>query len=219
MSEVEVPAARRARRPGWRDPRILGGVAIMAVCVLAGGWLLGSHEPGRTVLVVTHDVAAGATVGGDDVAAKRVRLDGDLAEGYFTSTSQLPGGAHASHGLRAGNLLPRAALERDSDAGRLEVPLAIAPEDLPATVRAGSTVDVWVLPDHEHAALDGTAGARRVLSGVSVLRISGAGTALTPQDTRQVIVTLPGGAHGRQATLSRALATIAGGRVLITRRG
>lgn len=218
MSTESVPAARRARRPGWRDPRIVGGVLIMAASVVIGGWAMGARGGSRPVLVVSHDVVSGAAVSGTDVTVRRVRVDdGDLGGRYFTSAGQLPHDAHLTHALRAGELLPRSALEADTTSGQVEVPLAVAPEDLPSTVRAGSSVDVWVLPDRDRGQADPGASARRVLQAVSVLRISGAGTSLAPQDTRQVIVTLPADRAGGR--LAPALAEIAAGRVLITRRG
>ena len=91
------------------------------------------------------------------------------------------------------------------------MPLAVAPEDLPTTVRAGSVVDVWVLPDRDRGNDEKTV---RVLAGVPVLKLDDASDALSPQDSRQVIVTLPAG----DDRLSHALATMAGGRVLLTRR-
>jgi len=214
VSSQTVPAARRARRPGWRDPRIVGGVLIMAVSVVVGGWVVGAHGDSRPVLVLSHDVVSGASVDRDDVAVRRMGVD--LADRYFTAVGQLPHGAHLIHGMHAGELLPRSALAADASAKQVEVPLAVAPEDLPSTVRAGSSVDVWVLPDRDRGQ-PGSAGAQRVLQEVSVLRISGGATSLAPQDARQVIITLPSDRAGGR--LASALAEIASGRVLITRRG
>jgi len=218
MSAETAPAARRARRPGWRDPRIVGGVLIMAASVLVGGALFGARGGSRPVLVLSHDVVSGAVLGSADVAVRRVHVDdGDLGERYFTAVGQLPDDAHLTHGLREGEFVPRSALVADETSGQVEVPLAVAPEDLPSTVRAGSTVDVWVLPDRDRGQAGLDARARRVLQAVSVLRISGAGSSLAPRDTRQVIVTLPRDRAGDR--LAPALAQIAAGRVLITRRG
>ncbi|HEX7739013.1 MAG TPA: SAF domain-containing protein [Marmoricola sp.] len=208
----DAPAARRPRSAGWRDPRIVGGLLVMAVCVLAGGWVLSARDSGATVLVLNHDLVAGATIGPDDVSPTRVRLADDVADRYFMSRDQIPEGGHLAHSVDSGDLLPRSALAPGDHAHRVEVPLAVAPEDLPSTVRAGSSVDVWVLPDAEG---HGPGTAQRVLTGVTVLNLSGTGTALAPEDTRQVIVTLPADGGTR---LAHALAAIADGRVLITRR-
>ena len=39
-----APPVSRAQSPGWRDPRVVVGVVIVAVCVLLGARVLGSAD-------------------------------------------------------------------------------------------------------------------------------------------------------------------------------
>jgi Flp pilus assembly protein CpaB len=117
--------------------------------------------------------------------------------------------------VNGGELLSRGALaSRGSDPG-VEVPLSVATDDLPATVRPGSVVDVWVVPDATGGGDSGTR-ARPVLQDVTVLALGSPGDSLAPEATRQVIVTVPTSASDR---LPRALGRAASGRLVLTRRG
>lgn len=207
-----VAAAQRARRPGWRDLRVLTGIGLMALAVLLGAWALAGRDEATPVLVARHALHAGEHIGSADLALRPVRLpDAQTRSSYLRSTDELPDGAVAARDVDAGELLPRSALDRaEADDPGIEVPLSVAVDDVPVTVRAGSVVDVWVLPEQ------GPGRARRVLRGVVVLRLAGAGDSLAPRATRQVVIGLP--ADGGPA-LEQALGRIAGGRVLLTREG
>lgn len=209
---TDVPPAQRGRRGGWRDLRVLAGVALMALAVLVGSWTVASADDTVPVVAARHDLRPGAVVRPGDLELRRVRFaDADARTRYLRSTAEVPAGAVASRAVGAGELVPRAALGHADDAGpRLEVPLSVGVDDVPVTVATGSVVDVWVLPD------SGPGHARRVLSGVTVLRLAGAGDSLAPRATRQVVIGLPG--NGGPA-LEEALGRIAGGRVLLTRQG
>ena len=70
------------------------------------------------------------------------------------------------------------------------MPISVASDDLPATVRQGSVVDVWVAP--EVAAVGGAkVKAVPVLTDVVVVAVPRASDGLAPQSTRQVIVGVP----------------------------
>ena len=100
----------------------------------------------------------------------------------------------------------------------LEVPLTVAAEAVPATVRAGSVVDVWVTPDPD-LTLPGTGETAEgdsvlVFASVRVVAVSRAGGALGPAATRQVIVGLE---PGEEATLPQALGRLARGDAVLVR--
>src|SRR5690242_3396447 len=44
LLEVPAPVAARLRRPGWRDPRLLSGVALVAGAVALGSWVVSSAQ-------------------------------------------------------------------------------------------------------------------------------------------------------------------------------
>ena len=96
------------------------------------------------------------------------------------------------------------------------MPISVAVDDLPATVRQGSVVDVWVAPKVgavERAAAHRGAGARPT-SWWSPSRVRS--NSLAPESTRQVIVGVPA---ERADELGTALGGISDGRVVIARKG
>ena len=207
-----VPDATRARRAGWRDPRLLAGVALVAVCMLAGGWLMAGLDDTVGVWALRRDLPAGAAPSSSDLEVRQVRFaDAEAADRYLAATEQPPSGQVALRPVGAGELLPRAALGEQTKRDLVELPLSIQYDDLPATVRVGSVVDVWVVPP-EGSQTEGRATA--VLREVSVLGLPRSADAFSGRGTRQVIVGAPTGDHA----LDRALGAIATGRVVLTRR-
>lgn len=204
-----VPAARRAGRPGWRDPRILLGVLIVAGSVLAGAVLLGSGEEQEVVWAAAQDLPAGSRVSPDVLVQRPVHF-ADPADLAVYAAGPAPVGRVLSRPVGAGELLPRAAL-RGAPRHVVEVPLQVDVDDVPATVHEGSRVDVWVAPRDSSAT--GRPRARRVLTDVVVVRLPHPGAALAPQSTRQVIV-----AVAPDAPLEDALGATSAGRVVVTRR-
>lgn len=205
-----APSARRASRPGWRDPRILLGVLIVAASVLAGAALLGTGEETTTVWAVRKDLPAGARLSADVLQQRAVHFS-DEADAARYLTGAVPAGRTLSRPVGDGELLPRAALGGDAR-HLVEVPLRVDVDDVPATVREGSVVDVWVAP--RDAAPGARQPARRVLSDVVVVRLPRLGTSLAPETSRQVIVAVSPG-----TPLADALGATSSGRVVITRQG
>lgn len=212
----EAPAARRSGRPGWRSPRLVLGLVLVAASVLLGSWALAASDDTVGVWAVARDLPAGAALARTDLEVRQLRFsDADTADGYLSSAQSPPTGSRLVHEVSAGELLPRAALTQGTGPDLVEVPVSVAVEDLPATVRQGSHVDVWVSPDV--AATDAaTLKARRMLADVVVVDVPRGGDSLAPQTTRQVIVGVP---EERSGELGGALGAMSGGRVVIARVG
>ena len=140
-----MPAATRATRPGWRDPRLWIGVAIVAVSVVAGARLLAGADESVTVWVAGSDLAAGDEVAGDDLEPRRVRFvdDTDL-DHYLPADEPLPADARLLRGVGEGELVPRAAIGAAEDTGLLHLPVAVDPALVPGSVSSGSVVSVYV---------------------------------------------------------------------------
>jgi hypothetical protein len=209
-----APPATRAGSPGWRDPRLVVGVVIVAACVLLGARVLAGADDTVAVWSLRHDVASGSALQRSDLAVTRVHLGGDVADRYLPTTSDLAPGSTLTHDLAAGELLPRSALVTGGGPELVEVPLSVAPDDLPASVRRGATVDVWVTPQTP-AAGDDRARARLALEDVVVVAVPAPGDSLAPRTTQQVIV---GVDTSQAAGLAEALGLLADGRVVLTRR-
>jgi hypothetical protein len=141
-----VVPATRATRPGWRDPRLWVGVAIVAASVVAGARVLAAADDTVRVWAAASDMGAGDRVTSSDLVASRVRFaDDDALEGYFTVDDELPADMQLSSGIAAGELLPRSSVGSATGSGLVELPIAVDPEQVPPSVDAGAVVDVYLV--------------------------------------------------------------------------
>jgi len=131
--------AGRLRRPGWRDPRLLIGVLLMAAAVVGVAFALQSAD--RTV---AHYAAAAALAPGtvleeEDVRVVHVRV----ADGDYVSAEAPPWGMVVTRTIGSGELVPAAALgDPGSWDGRVLGVVVHAPVD--PEIGSGSTVDLWL---------------------------------------------------------------------------
>jgi hypothetical protein len=214
--DTAAPQAQRSRRPGWRNPRLLLGLLLVAASVVVGARLMAVADDTVGVWVVARDLPAGANVDNGDLTRRQVRFpDAETADGYLAADDDLPGAATLNHPVSAGELLPRAAIAEQAGPDLVEVPISVAVDDLPATVRQGSEVDIWVAPKV------GAVGGQRptavpVLTDVVVVAVPRSSNSLAPESTRQVIVGVPA---ERSGDLGKALGGMSDGRVVVARKG
>lgn len=162
------PPALRLRRPGLRDPRLLLGLALVAVAVLTSTSLVARAGHTIPVYVATRDLVRGDVVDGPVLAVRDVRLPGD-GEVYLRADAELPAGLVVIREVGAGELLPRAAV---AESAQLSVrPVAVTPTAaLPTGVVAGSLVDLWLVPD---GGADASGeGPRELVTGLTVAQVS-----------------------------------------------
>ena len=145
QSMLVSPPALRLQRPGWRDPRLLLGVVLVASSVALGSWLVSAA--GRTTPVF---VTQGPLVAGEAIEAGRLQVrDVRLPEGadlYLTAQEGPPAGLVATRTVGAGEIVPLSAVASSAD---LDVrPVAVAADEaLSADVVEGSVVDLWFVPE------------------------------------------------------------------------
>lgn len=211
------PPATRHRAGFWKDPRLAVGIALVAVSALLGATLLGGADATVGVWSADGPLARGQRVAEADLVRREVRFSDQAdADRYVSADSRPAPGTVLLRDIGPGELLPRSALGRDSRAPAVEVPLSVAAEAVPATVRTGSVVDVWVTADPEAAAVrPSQPESILVFSRVTVLAVSRSSGALGPSVTRQVIV---GVEPAQEDTLPAALARLATGSVVLVRR-
>ena len=214
--ESSVSPATRSRKPGWRNPRLLLGVLLVAASVVLGARLVAAADDSVAVWSVARDLPAGAEVQAEDLEPRQIRFsDERTADGYLSARDGLPDAATLNRPVSAGELLPRSALAATSGEKLVEVPISVLSDDLPATVRQGSVVDVWVSPEVA-ATGSGRVKAVPLLTDVVVVAVPRTADGLAPQTTRQVIVGVPA---ERAGDLGVALGGISEGRVVIARKG
>lgn len=142
-----VPPAVRAATPGWRDPRLWIGVAIVAVSVLVGARLLDAADDTVQVWGLASDMGPGDEVAADDLVAHRVRFAAETdLDRYFTVDDQLPGDLELTRAVTQGELLPRSAVGAVTGSDTLQVPIAVDAGQVPASVGSGSVVDIYLVP-------------------------------------------------------------------------
>jgi hypothetical protein len=168
---TDMPTARRASAPGWRDPRLWFGVALVAASVLVGALVLGTSDDTVAVWAAADAMGPGHTLTADDLTVRRVGFaDAADAELYLAADEQLPSGLHLLHGVAAGELVPRAAVGSDDTSALRQVPVSVASDQVPGSVGEGDVVDVYLRP----ATRSGCSGTpvcsgQPVLAGVTVL--------------------------------------------------
>jgi len=209
-----TPTARRSASASWRDPRLIVGLVIVAISVLAGVKLFSGADDTVAVWTVTTDLRSGTIVEEDDLARRDVRFAAAAdADRYVSAESVVPADTTLVRDVGIGELLPRAALGSAGDLALVEVPVAVAAEALPSTVRAGSVVDVWVTPE----ATSGRAvDSLLVFDDVLVIAVPGTGSALGSSATRQIVVGID---EADEQDLPAALARASTGTILITKQG
>ena len=168
---TDTPTARRASAPGWRDPRLWIGIAVVAASVLAGALVLGTSDDTVAVWAATDTMGPGHALTGDDLTVRRVGFaDAADAALYLGADEQLPSGLRLLHGVAAGELLPRAAVGSADDASLRQVPISVASDQVPGSVGAGDVVDVYLRPSTRSGCVGSqVCSGRPVLAGVTVL--------------------------------------------------
>lgn len=153
--DLPAPVAPRLRRPGWRDPRLLAGVALVAGSVALGSWAVRSAQATVPVYVARDTLVPGDPLAPGALVVRDVQLGTvDLAR-YVRADRPLPESSTVLRVIGAGELVPQAALgdAADADVRPVAVPLEHAPS---RALVVGASVDLWFVPEASGSAADGT---------------------------------------------------------------
>ncbi|UJP11435.1 SAF domain-containing protein [Microbacterium sp. KUDC0406] len=133
----------RTRRPFYGDLRFLIGIALVIASV-AGVWLLvGAARQTTPVLQASRTIVPGEPLGSSDFQVVEVGL-GPLTDDYLAPQDLEPG-MIAVRTIDDGELVPRSGTA-DADAGRTTAIVITSTGAIPASVKAGSTVELWQAP-------------------------------------------------------------------------
>jgi hypothetical protein len=180
------------RPPRWLDLRLVLGVLLVLGSVLLGARVVSAADATVPVWAVAGDLAAGTELTADDLVPVDVRLD--ETGGAYLSTSTRPEGRTLSRAVRAGELLPRSALE---PAGELvQIALPVQAGYVPPALERGQLVDVYALADPAAGATAEADGSvALVVQNAPVQALSGrsGGVLSTPTTTVQVVVAVDAG--------------------------
>lgn len=159
MTAPPSPPANRHRLPSWLDFRLVLGVLLVLVSVLAGARVVASANSSVRVWAVNSDLTAGAVLTSGDLRSVRVRLF-DNADRYI-ATDESPVGQALTRDLGAGELLPVDALRKQPCGSLVNIP--VAAQHLPGGIAKGQRIDVFATPK-----TGDDRSTERVLSGVAV---------------------------------------------------
>ena len=142
LTNPERPRGGRWRRPAWKDPRMAGGVVLVAAAVALGAWAVDAAADTTRVYVLSQDVAPGTDLAADGVLTVVEAHPGTDA---YVEAGHLPDGAVATRSMRKGELLATAAVNSGHEQALRPVVLNVA-SNLPASTRVGDYVDLWIVP-------------------------------------------------------------------------
>ncbi len=142
MSQPPTSQARRLKRPSWRDARLLIGIFLVLVSVLAGSWLLARADDTSPVYAANRALLPGEEVTAADLSTTSVQLS-DAAGAYIDASQAIGPGTYVVRAVDAGELVPALALGSARQAKDKTVSVPVDPAASSA-LTVGTVVDVWV---------------------------------------------------------------------------
>lgn len=131
---MEIPA----RRPAWRDPRLIVGLALIAVSIILTTSIVSAARGGATVYRATQAILPGDVLGPHNIAPTRLDVDTSV---YATADALAPG-ATVSEEVAAGEILRVSSIADTSAATARRLVITVS-DSLPASVQAGDQLDLW----------------------------------------------------------------------------
>lgn len=191
-------AARPRPRAFWTDVRFLIGIALVVASVAGVWFVVAAARQTVAVFAAARTIVPGETVDADDLRVVEVGL-GRLQEAYASPATLLPG-AVATRTIAAGELVPQDAV---ADAASLRTTNVVvhSATEIPASVRAGTTVEVWAAPQLARGEFD---TPRILVAGATVVSVAADDSMMGSNGTAVELVI------GR-ADVADTLAAVAGG--------
>jgi hypothetical protein len=146
------PDARRLRQPSWRDVRLLVGVALVLVSVVAGALVVSAADRTTPTYAAARVLAPGDALTEGDLAVVGARVAGGGSR-YLHAAGGLRPGLVVLRPVLPGELVPASAVGSREQVSVRPVTVPVAPE-VADGVRTGMLVDVWVAARRE----DGSRG-------------------------------------------------------------
>jgi len=145
VMDLPAPAAARLRRPGWRDPRLLAGIAMVAASVLLGSWAVRTAQATVPVYMTRAALVPGDRVAADELAVVDVRLGTVNLDHYLRADQPVATDGVVVRAVGRGELVPTSAVgsAADLDLRPVSVTLTRAPS---SDVVPGALVDLWFTP-------------------------------------------------------------------------
>ena len=184
-SDSMRPVARM-RRPSWKDPKLLVGMTLILVSILAVVSIVRISDRTEPFYIAKRDIAVGEELSPEDFKISKLQL-GSAAAKYWSTEQELAQGAVAVAPLAQGELVAHSAVGQRDRLDRKPMTLTV-PAGTVAGIQQGRPVDVWVAPKSKRGT--GYEDPRLTVSEAEVSRISREENALGASDevTVQVLV-------------------------------
>lgn len=143
--------SRPRPRAFWADLRFLLGIALIVASVAGVWFVVAAARQTLPVFAAANTLLPGDTVDAADLRVVEVAL-GALGDSYASPTTLQPG-VVVTRVVPAGQLVPRDALG-DAAGVRTTTVVVTSTTDVPTSVGAGSSVDVWAAAPRERGTFD-----------------------------------------------------------------
>ena len=166
MSNVApVPTARRLRHPSWRDVRLLVGLALVLVSVVAGAVVVSSADRTSPTYAASRALTPGESLQTADLTVVGARVNGGPSP-YLSARGRLRPGLVVLRPVLPGELVPLSAVGDRAQVTLRPVTVPVDPE-IADGLATGMLVDVWVAR-HRSDGERGYAEPERIATDVAV---------------------------------------------------
>lgn len=162
---LPVPTARRLRQPSWRDVRLLVGLALVVLSVVAGALVVSAADRTNPTYAATRALVPGESVQAADLTVVGARVTGGPFP-YVSAREPLRPGLVVLRPVLPGELLALSAVGDRAQVTLRPVTVPVDPE-IAEGLATGMLVDVWVA-SHRPDSSRGYAEPVRVATDVAV---------------------------------------------------
>jgi hypothetical protein len=184
------PRASRLVTPRWLDARLVLGVLLVLLAVVAGARIFASADRYTEVYVARHALVPGEHLASGDLSVGQVRFSGEGGS-YVAAAGRPPVGYLVTRYVGSGEFVPLSALSASAAAPTASrfVTVPVVPGHLPSDLGHGGLVDVYLTP--KVAAEAKVPPPVRVLSAVAVDSYDNGSTTLAGGGTVSVVLVVP----------------------------
>lgn len=186
MTTDPRPIAARIRRPGFKDPKLVIGILLVVLSVVAMVFVVQATDSRQGYWAASADAAPGEPITAENFTVVQAHLS--EADGHYWSADEpLPETFAVTSTIRQGEFLPRATVSEHDPEDRQQFAIRTA-EDVPDAVQPGSRVDLWVSqPDDQR---QGYTNAELTAESAEVVAVEDQRSGLGASSTLTVYVLL-----------------------------
>lgn len=140
--------AERMHKPGWKDPKLLMGLLLIVISLVAVVGVINATNKTQTYYVANRDISVGDSVEPSDLKVVEVRL-GEADGLYLAASEELNQSIHAKQHIQKGELISANALQEPDEQGRRQVAIVLD-STVASSFSAGDYADIWVSHQEEN---------------------------------------------------------------------